>query len=84
MLTAKGCEGGFCCNDSAAPVVLAGATDVLGLKGLWCRGDDSEACCDAPAFGQTVIATGRLVPETESHAAGPWMLEDPKICVIGP
>jgi hypothetical protein len=73
-----GCDAS-CCSQSFAPVVLAGATDVLGLQGLSCRGDDSELCCDAPAYGQTVIATGRLV-----LSMGAWMLDDPEICILGP
>ena len=83
MSYAMGCDQG-CCNETNGPIVLAGATDVLGLKGLWCHGDDSELCCDAPAYGQTVIATGRLVPETESQVLGAWMLQDPEICIVSP
>ncbi len=84
LSTAIDCGEGGCCNGSHGPIVLAGIQDVLGLKGLACDGDDSEACCDAPAYGQRVIATGRLVPETETSAAGDWMIEDPEICTIDP
>ena len=52
-ITAIDCGEGGCCNGSKGPIVLAGARDVLALRGLACNGDDSEACCDAPAYGQT-------------------------------
>jgi len=42
-----------------------------------CTGDDSRLCCEAPAFGQTVIATGVL---TES--AHGWGLDNPIVCEV--
>ena len=75
---AVGCESS-CCSQMFAPVVLAGATDVLRLQGLECQGDDSEICCGAPAYGQTVIASGRLGLGTDG-----WVLDDPEICIVWP
>jgi hypothetical protein len=76
--TAFDCGEGSCCDERGGVIVLSGASLPLVLGGLSCAGDDSEVCCDAPAYGQTVIATGRLEWATEGLRA--WMLEQPELC----
>jgi len=78
--TMMGCEPGSCCNQTSASVVLVGGHEILMLSGLYCLGDDSRVCCTAPAYGQTVIATGRLDRVTTGLAAGHWLLVEPTLC----
>jgi hypothetical protein len=72
-----------CCNREGADVVLGGATETLGLPDLSCSGDESLLCCDVPAYGQVVVATGRLTRAT--HERSPpdprWTLESARLCV---
>ncbi len=72
-----------CCNNEGADIVLGGATETLGLPDLSCSGDESLLCCDVPAYGQVVVATGRLTRAThERSPADPrWILEDERLCV---
>jgi hypothetical protein len=64
-----------------APIVIGGLYQELAIESLWCRGDDSRLCCNAPAYGQTVIATGRLVDR--EGLLGRYELHDAKLCVEG-
>lgn len=45
-----------------------------------CAGDESRLCCNTPAFGQTVIATGVL--KEDEGAFGLWGLKDAKVCTV--
>lgn len=78
--TAKGCsarDGRGCCNRGSGPIVLGGPT-ALALQGFVCAGDDSLSCCNAPAYGQFVGATGKLVPgEPQGKSRA---LEDVPLC----
>jgi hypothetical protein len=64
-----------CCNGSTGTVILDGVPAPLKLEGLFCAGDESETCCNAPAYGQTVVATGRL-----KRSSSGWTLSEPTVC----
>jgi hypothetical protein len=87
MSTMVGCHGGACCNHLGGDVLLGSPRDTvgpaLGLRGLFCAGDESGLCCNAPAYGETVVATGRLVEDDESPLRGGWHLEDVALCRAG-
>jgi hypothetical protein len=73
-----------CCGWSMAHVVIGGDTGTLALFGLFCGGDKSRVCCNAPAYGQTVVATGRLeparAPTTVSQPGTGWQLTSASVC----
>jgi hypothetical protein len=79
-----------CCNGASGAVVLAeeGQGDRLRLRGLGCWGDESAQCCNAPAYGQPVVAMGRFEATTawpvEAVTAWPggsgWGLGDVVLC----
>jgi hypothetical protein len=49
------------------------------LPSFRCDGDESRLCCGAPAFGQTVIATGVLTGSPRR-----WGLKDATVCEVAP
>jgi hypothetical protein len=71
-----------CCGASFADIQLGGGSHAnLALQGLRCGGDESMACCNAPAYGQVVIASGRLTPVPDAVWNNPhWTLKNPKLC----
>jgi hypothetical protein len=78
----KGCiapDGIACCNRAGAPILLAG-TPPLRLEGMYCSGDDSQVCCNAPAYGQTLIATGQLEQAESGSGEKVWKLVGPALC----
>jgi hypothetical protein len=83
--TMRGCgllrDGQRCCNWSSGPVVL-GDAPALSLDRLFCAGDDSSVCCNAPAYGDTLIATGRLEsnPGTMDHRLLGYKLTGVTLC----
>ncbi|HEV3192969.1 MAG TPA: hypothetical protein VGY54_20825 [Polyangiaceae bacterium] len=85
-LGVRACSKPMCCNSMAGSVVLGGAPRTLGLEGLFCAGDISLACCNAPAYGETLLATGRLTRESSptGFAASGWTLTDVSLCTEGP
>jgi hypothetical protein len=66
-----------CCNGAHARVMLGGTSALL-LDGFTCTGDDSQLCCNAPAYGESVVATGRL--EENVHGFGEWKLTGVALC----
>ncbi len=86
FMTMKGCAsaGGkrHCCNHTSGRILLGGgAVGPLALKDLTCQGDDSQVCCNAPSYGQNVVAEGRLTALPDAIEREPrWTLEDVKVC----
>jgi hypothetical protein len=72
-------DGIGCCNNVGGPILLAG-NPPLQLEGMYCSGDDSQACCNAPAYGQTLIATGKLEQAGGRAGEKAWKLVGPRIC----
>jgi hypothetical protein len=74
-----------CCNASSGPVVLGedmsmpweSRPPTLELQGFYCSGYDGEVCCNAPTYGESVVATGRL---TIPPAADSPTLADATLC----
>lgn len=80
--TAVGCQardGRACCNRVGGPIVLGGPI-TLPLHGLSCGGDESLSCCNAPAYGQSVVATGTLVRGNEEKMGEHLALRDVSLC----
>jgi hypothetical protein len=77
-----GCQ---CCNRLGAGVVLGGASGTLALSMLSCGGDDSALCCNVQAYGQVVVAIGRLTPVSSTHPSSPpdpkWTLDGVRLCI---
>ena len=81
--TLMGCfdsGGRGCCNQTRGQVVLGGASEVLALEGFFCAGDDSQSCCNVPAYGQSVVATGALVRADSSAGPTRWHLARAVLC----
>lgn len=64
-----------CAPAEPLPIVLGNDKSPLLVEGLACRGDESRRCCAAPAFGQEVVARGRLVA-----SGSRWILRNPQLC----
>jgi hypothetical protein len=73
------CSPGQCCNHEIRPIVIAddpaGVDEGVRAGELDCRGDDSRLCCNGPAYGQPVIATGKLTP-----SYGSWTIAPAELC----
>jgi len=77
--TVMGCgapDGRGCCNQVGGSVLVG----QVSLEGLFCGGDDSALCCNAPADGRVVVATGVVEPERDFDGTAHWRLEHPALC----
>lgn len=73
------CAG--CCLPSSRSVFVWGGITPLLLPEFQCKGDGSADCCDVPAYGQTVVATGRLEWEDKIYGSGSgWKLTGVSLC----
>lgn len=86
--TAMWCGGSFgvygCCNGDKADVVVGDPPRGYFLTlPHYCSGDDSRLCCTAPAFGQEVVAIGKLVPPRSDipRERKRWHLRDVDLCL---
>ncbi len=76
-----------CCNGRGLEAFVGDIPNGVRLDGVRCGGDESRACCNIPAFGQTVVATGRLVEEHETSVTergGYWALTEVTLCTESP
>jgi len=73
-----------CCKQKWSPVLVGGPDGALSIEHLGCSGDESRACCNAQAWGQTVIASGMLVPEQRYIRTVGWRLVNVSLCVATP
>jgi len=64
-----------CVQSEPLPIVIGKDKNPLLVDGLACNGDESRRCCAAPAFGQDVIARGKLVA-----SGARWILRSPQLC----
>jgi hypothetical protein len=71
-----------CCRSLWTPVLVGGADGALSIEGMWCGGDESRVCCNAPAYGQTVIASGVLSREPQERKTVGWRLSNVSVCEV--
>jgi len=72
-----------CCKWTWSPVLVGGPDGALSIEHRSCFGDESRACCNAPAYGQNVIASGVLVPEQRYIRTVGWRLVNVTLCEEG-
>lgn len=73
------CPPPTCCSPTYAPIVVRTESELVELEGLSCGGDESRMCCNAPALGQAVIATGELT--VGSPLSAKWKLVNAELCL---
>ena len=71
-----------CCKQLESPALVGGPDGALALDRLGCVGDESRACCNIPAYGQPVIATGVLSLEPEERTTVGWRLVNASVCEV--
>lgn len=73
-----------CCNHLSIAAFVGQPPGAAHLVGLGCGGDESRLCCKVPAFGQTVVAIGKLARDEDyldARSAGVrWSLVDAHLC----
>jgi hypothetical protein len=79
----KACDSTVaCCQSLWAPVLVGDQNGALVIDGLYCSGDESRACCNAPAYGQPVIASGVLVREPREYTTVGWRMVNVSVCEV--
>jgi hypothetical protein len=77
------CDSAVSCCRRLETFALVGSPEgALALEYLGCVGDESRACCNAPAYGQSVIATGVLVRQQEERMQAGWRLVNATVCEV--
>lgn len=71
-----------CCERLEAAALVGGPEAAIMIQGLGCVGDESRACCNTPAYGQRVIATGTLVRAASNRTAVEWQLANASVCEV--
>lgn len=74
---------GPCCMRAHSGVLLGTPPAAFHLESFGCSGDESRQCCDVPAFGQFVVASGKVQAASFDwvHLYGVnWSLIDVKLC----
>jgi hypothetical protein len=72
----------LCCTRRTSNAFLGSEPHGLFLSDHGCVGDESRQCCDIPAFGQTVVASGTLqaIPPELRTGGIAWELTDVMLC----
>jgi hypothetical protein len=72
-----------CCNRASSNVFIGDPPRGAFLE-YGCGGDESRQCCNAPAFGQEVVVSGKLVPRSHGEWDGAhWSITDAELCDPG-
>lgn len=79
--TAKYCGKWKCCNKMGTLAFLGDPPHGLYLAPHGCFGDESRRCCTVPAFGQEVVAVGKLSQLGEGDQGVFWGLRDTSLCI---
>jgi hypothetical protein len=83
IVQAPGCDRTKrCCTRRTAHAFLGTAPRGVFLRDMGCVGDESRQCCDLPAFGEELVATGTLlaIPGELRIAGIAWELEQVELC----
>ncbi len=77
-------ESKRCCSHLVSPAFLGTAPRGVFLPDHGCGGDESRQCCVAPAFGETLVASGTLrkIPDGLSTWGMVWELEGAELCQL--
>lgn len=71
-----------CCSRETSDALIGTAPNGVHLADSGCVGDESRQCCNVPAFGETLIASGtlRAIPEDDRMGGVAWELEQVELC----
>jgi hypothetical protein len=83
-VTSVGCDNrSVCCNRASSDVFIGDPPRGAFLQ-YGCGGDESRQCCNAPAFGQEVVVSGKLMPRSRGEwDGGYWRISDAQLCDPG-